>query len=57
MPVSILLQTCWHNLLTDIEFDMGILKVNTWKELKDQIKIIENSLCAKSANDNGKQPY
>lgn len=35
---------------------MGLVKASTGKELKDQAKIIENSLSVKSDYNKGKKP-
>lgn len=49
MSFPMLLQTCQqvtcrHNLLTDIEFDIGAVKAHTWKDLQGQAQIIKKSI-------------
>jgi len=43
MSLSMLLQTCWHNFLDQVEIRMGAVKAHTWKELVDQAEIAEKS--------------
>lgn len=54
IPISMLLQTSQHNLLTSIESGIDGVKANIWKELKDQTEIIESLLRDKINNDKGK---
>jgi len=48
MPLPMLLQTCRHNFLDQVEIRMGAVKAHTWKELVEQAEIAEKS--AKSLN-------
>jgi len=41
MPLPMLLQTCRHNFLDQVEIRMGAIKAHTWKELVEQTKIVE----------------
>ena len=41
MPLPMLLQTCRHNFLDQVEIRMGAVKVHTWKELVEQAEIAE----------------
>jgi len=43
MSLSILLQTCRHNFLDQVEIYMGAVKAHTWKELVEQAEIAEKS--------------
>jgi len=43
MPLLMLLQTCRHNFLDQVEIRMGAIKAHTWKELVEQAKIAEKS--------------
>ena len=43
MSLSMLLKTCRHNFLDQIEVRMGAVKVHTWKELVEQDEIAEKS--------------
>jgi len=43
MPLPMLLQTCRHNFLDQIEVRMGAVKAHTWKELVEQAEIAEKS--------------
>ena len=38
-----LLQTCRHNFLDQVEIRMGAVKAHTWKELVEQAEIAEKS--------------
>ena len=38
-----LLQTCRHNFLDQVEIRMGAVKAHTWKELVEQVEIAEKS--------------
>ena len=38
-----LLQTCMHNFLDQVEIRMGAVKAHTWKELVEQAEIAEKS--------------
>ena len=38
-----LLQTCRHNFLDQVEIRMGTVKAHTWKELVEQAEIAEKS--------------
>jgi len=39
MPLPMLLQTCKHNFLDQVEVRMGAVKAHTWKELVEQAEI------------------
>jgi len=41
MPFPMLLQTCRHNFLDQVEICMGAIKTHTWKELVEQAEIAE----------------
>ena len=41
MPLPMLLQTCRHNFLDQVEIRMGAVKAYTWKELVEQAEIAE----------------
>ena len=41
MPM--LLQTCMHNFLDQVEIRMGAVKAHTWEELVEQAEIDEKS--------------
>ena len=41
MPM--LLQTCRHNFLDQVEVRMGAVKAHTWKKLVEQVEIAEKS--------------
>ena len=43
MPLPILLQTCRHNFLDQVEIHMGAVKAHNWKELVEQAEIAEKS--------------
>ena len=43
MPLPMLLQTCRHNFLDQVEIRMGAVKAHTWKELVEQVKIAKKS--------------
>ena len=43
MPLPMLLQTCRHYFLDQVEIRMGAVKAHTWKELVDQAEIAEKS--------------
>jgi len=43
MPLPMLLQTCKHNFLNQVEIRMGAVKAHTWKELVEQAEIAEKS--------------
>jgi len=43
MSLPMLLQTCRHNFLDQVEIHMGAVKAHTWKELVKQAKIAEKS--------------
>ena len=43
MPLPMLLQTCRHNFLDQVEVHMGAVKAHTWKELVEQAEIAEKS--------------
>ena len=43
MPLPMLLQTCRHNFLDQVEIRMGAVKAHTWKELVEQAEIAEKS--------------
>ena len=43
MPLPMLLQTCRHNFLDQVEIRMGAIKAHTWKELVEQAEIAEKS--------------
>ena len=43
MPLPMLLQTCRHNFLDQVEIRMGGVKAHTWKELVEQAEIAEKS--------------
>jgi len=43
MPLPMLLQTCRHNFLDQVEICMGAVKSHTWKELVEQAEIAEKS--------------
>jgi len=43
MPLPMLLQTCRHNFLVQVEIRMGAVKAHTWKELVEQAEIAEKS--------------
>ena len=43
MPLPMLLQTCRHNFLDQVEVRMGAVKAHTWKELVEQAEIAEKS--------------
>ena len=43
MPLPMLLQTCRHNFLNQVEICMGAVKAHTWKELVEQAEIVEKS--------------
>ena len=43
MPLPMLLQTCRHNFLNQVEIRMGAVKAHTWKELVEQAEIAEKS--------------
>ena len=43
MSLPMLLQTCRHNLLDQVEIRMGAVKAHTWKELVEQVEIAEKS--------------
>ena len=43
MPLPMLLQTCRHNFLEQVEIRMGAVKAHTWKELVEQAEIAEKS--------------
>ena len=43
MPLPMLLQTCRHNFLDQVEIRMGVVKAHTWKELVEQDEITEKS--------------
>jgi len=43
MPLDMLLQTCRHNFLNQVEIRMGAVKAHTWKELVEQAEIAEKS--------------
>jgi len=38
-----LLQTCRHNVLGQVEVRMGVVKAHTWKEIVEQAEIVEKS--------------
>ena len=52
MPLLMLLQTCRHNLLDQVEIHMENVKAHTWKELVEQAEIAEKS--AKKFKPKGK---
>jgi len=43
MPLPMLLQTCRHNFLDQVEIHMGAVKAHTWKELVEQAEITKKS--------------
>ena len=43
MPLPMLLQTCRHNFLDQVEIHMGAVKAHTWKKLVKQAEIAEKS--------------
>ena len=43
MPLPMLLQTCRHNFLDQVEIRMGAVKAHTWKELVKQAEIAKKS--------------
>ena len=43
MPLPMLLQTCRHNFLDQVEIRMGAVKAHTWKELVEQAEIAKKS--------------
>ena len=43
MPLSMLLQTCRHNFLEEVETCMGPIKAHDRKELVEQVEIAEKS--------------
>ena len=43
MPLPMLLQTCRHNFLDQVEVRVGAVKAHTWKELVEQAEIAEKS--------------
>jgi len=43
MLLPMLLQTCRHNFLDQVEICMGVVKAHTWKEPVEQAKIAEKS--------------
>jgi len=43
MPLPMLLQTCKHNFLDQVEIHMGAVKAHTWKELVEQAEIAKKS--------------
>jgi len=43
MPLPMLLHTCSHNFLDQVEIRMGAVKAHTWKELVEQAEITEKS--------------
>ena len=43
MPLPMLLQTCRHNFLDQVEIRMGAVKAHTWKELGEQAEIPKKS--------------
>jgi len=43
MPLPMLLQTCRHNFLDQVEIRMGAVKAHNWKELVEQAEIAEKS--------------
>ena len=43
MPLLMLLQTCRHNFLDQVEIRMGAVKAHIWKELVEQAEIAEKS--------------
>jgi len=43
MSLPMLLQTCTHNFLDQVEIRMGAIKTHTWKELVEQAEIAEKS--------------
>jgi len=43
MPLPMLLQTCRHNFLDQVEIRMGVVKAHTWKELVEQAEIVVKS--------------
>jgi len=38
-----LLQKSWHNFLDRVKVRMGAIKAHTWKELAEQVEIVEKS--------------
>lgn len=55
MPLSMLQQTCRHNLRADIENNMGAVHIHTWKELQKQVEMIEKSISRLPIGNKGKQ--
>ena len=43
MPLPMLLQTCRHNFLDQVELRMGAVKAHIWKELVEKAKITKKS--------------
>ena len=43
MPLPMLLQTCGHNFLDQVEIRTGAVKAHTWKDLIGQAEIAEKS--------------
>jgi len=43
IPLPMLLQTCRHNFLDQVEIRMGAVKAHTYKELVEQSEIAEKS--------------
>jgi len=43
MPLPMILQTCRHNFLDQVEIRMGAVKAHMWKELVEQAEITEKS--------------
>ena len=44
MPLPMLLQTCRHNFLDQVEIRIGAVKAHTWKELVEQAEIARSQL-------------
>lgn len=55
MPLSMLLQTCRHNLCAEIESNMCVVWAHSWKEFQEQAKIIEKLISRILTEDKGKQ--
>ena len=43
IPLPMLLQTCKHNFLDQVEISMGVVKAHNWKELVEQAEIADKS--------------
>ena len=43
MSLPMLLQTCRHNFLDQLQIHMEVVKAHTWKELVEQTEIAEKS--------------